>query len=117
MKHIQMHREGAEKWLAALRSGEYVKGRTWLHQNNSYCCIGVLQHCLTGNAEAGRKWPSMEWLGKHGICFLGDNGEVSCDPWIESCSITASTLNDVFELSGDDFRKIADAIESELEFT
>lgn len=32
-----------EKWVAALRSGEYIQGRRYLRNNNDeYCCLGVL---------------------------------------------------------------------------
>ena len=33
-----------EKWLTALRSGEYKQGKYYLkNDNNCYCCLGVLQ--------------------------------------------------------------------------
>jgi len=37
------------KWCAALRSGEYEQGQGLLHdpQDNTFCCLGVLQH-ITG---------------------------------------------------------------------
>lgn len=31
-----------EKWVAALRSGEYKQGRTQLKWGDTYCCLGVL---------------------------------------------------------------------------
>lgn len=33
-----------EKWVAALRSGDYKQGKKVLHNedNNTYCCLGVL---------------------------------------------------------------------------
>lgn len=39
-----MKKEIADKWVAALRSGEYTQGRQFLHnrKENSYCCLGVL---------------------------------------------------------------------------
>lgn len=33
--------EVKEKWLTALRSGSYEKGRNYLCKNNKYCCLGV----------------------------------------------------------------------------
>jgi len=30
------------KWLAALRSGDYVQGNTFLLKDGKYCCLGVL---------------------------------------------------------------------------
>src|SRR3954466_4218538 len=39
--------EVKEKWVAALRSGEYKQGRSYLHSQNPdgedrFCCLGVL---------------------------------------------------------------------------
>jgi hypothetical protein len=32
-----------EKWIAALRSGEYIQGKNFLRTvNNEFCCLGVL---------------------------------------------------------------------------
>lgn len=37
-----MRKEIADKWVAALRSGEYKQGKFALNSNNSFCCLGVL---------------------------------------------------------------------------
>lgn len=37
-----MKKEIADKWVAALRSGEYVQGKDHLSINDAYCCLGVL---------------------------------------------------------------------------
>ena len=37
-----MNQEVKEKWLTALKSGEYTKGRGTLKHNNQFCCLGVL---------------------------------------------------------------------------
>ena len=37
-----MNKEWAEKWAAALRSGEYKQGTGRLRQGDSFCCLGVL---------------------------------------------------------------------------
>ena len=38
-----MKQEGKEKWVAALRSGEYKQGAGCLRsKDNYYCCLGVL---------------------------------------------------------------------------
>lgn len=33
-----------EQWVAALRSGEYEKGKGWLENDGHFCCLGVLSH-------------------------------------------------------------------------
>jgi hypothetical protein len=36
-------KEHKDKWLAALRSGEFKQGKTVLvNENKEYCCLGVL---------------------------------------------------------------------------
>jgi hypothetical protein len=43
-----MDKELKEKWVAALRSGEYQQGRYYLRsEDDRYCCLGVLG-CLIG---------------------------------------------------------------------
>lgn len=37
-----MKQEWKEKWVKALRSGEYEQGREWLKRNGKFCCLGVL---------------------------------------------------------------------------
>lgn len=45
MKHIKMRKEDANKWLKALRSGDYKQGNGHLKTaDNKFCCLGVLQH-------------------------------------------------------------------------
>lgn len=42
-----MKKSVAVKWVKALRSGKYKKGRFQLRRNdNSYCCLGVLCEVL-----------------------------------------------------------------------
>lgn len=53
-----MNQEVKEKWLAALRSGEYKQaGGRLRNANNQFCCLGVLcdlYHKETGLGEWGR---------------------------------------------------------------
>lgn len=37
-----MKKEIADKWVAALRSGEYQQAKEWLKTNDGFCCLGVL---------------------------------------------------------------------------
>lgn len=37
-----MTKELKDKWIAALRSGQYKQGHTYLHKNDEFCCLGVL---------------------------------------------------------------------------
>ncbi len=50
MSNNKLSPELKEKWLEALKSGNYKKGKNILYNdiNNSYCCLGVLCD-VTGN--------------------------------------------------------------------
>ncbi len=37
-----MDKELAMKWVAALRSGKYVQGKSYLKSDGKHCCLGVL---------------------------------------------------------------------------
>lgn len=41
-----MKKEIAEKWIKALRSGEYEQGQGCLSEGGKYCCLGVLCEIL-----------------------------------------------------------------------
>lgn len=49
-----MNEEIKAKWIAALRSGDYVQGRNGLRKEGKYCCLGVL--CDIHFAEVGGSW-------------------------------------------------------------
>lgn len=41
-----------QKWVDALRSGEYKQGQGYLKtEDGGYCCLGVLQMCTQGYVE------------------------------------------------------------------
>jgi hypothetical protein len=43
-----------EKWVKALRSGEYKQGMGTLKREDKYCCLGVL--CDLHAKETGKTW-------------------------------------------------------------
>ena len=49
-----MKQEIKEKWIAALRSGEYRQTKGRLHDANGYCCLGVLTDLCA--REKGAEW-------------------------------------------------------------
>jgi hypothetical protein len=49
-----MNNDVKAKWVAALRSGEYVQGRSRLRTGNTFCCLGVL--CDLHSKATGGKW-------------------------------------------------------------
>ena len=106
-----------QKWVNALRSGDYQQGRNYLRTDNGFCCLGVL--CDLYGKENNVEWkledggrnyefkyhtavlplPVVEWAG-----FGGYN------PYIYSRSLTLGELND----GGSTFNEIADVIEEQL---
>lgn len=131
MKHIRMKREDAKKWLAALRSGEYKQGKQTLRtSDNKFCCLGVLQHCLTGsvetysgpNSDEALSLPTPTWLEKHDIEFTKKDGIVCQWPWLSKLKMGAVSANDGTDplspkhVENKTFEEIADAIEEEIEY-
>jgi hypothetical protein len=117
-----MKPEIKEKWLKALRSGEYKQGQENLHpKDGSFCCLGVLTDIYI--KEIGRDWeedsscyvfngcggllPSevMKWAGLESE-EAWDNTLRMSDEEYNSLSV----MND----SGRTFEEIAEVIEREL---
>lgn len=49
-----MKQEIKEKWVAALRSGEYNQTKGYLRNNEGFCCLGVLTDLCA--KEKGLEW-------------------------------------------------------------
>lgn len=77
---MKMPKAIKRKWLRALRSGTYkqAKHRLYDHQTAGFCCLGVLQHCVSGgmvemeeevegSEDEAFSCPSTEWYDKQGI--------------------------------------------------
>lgn len=59
-----MKQEIANRWVAALRSGEYAQGTQYLSpERNSYCCLGVLTDLYL--RESGLQWGSASSVAYH----------------------------------------------------
>lgn len=108
-------------WVEALRSGEYKQGKSFLRQDNAYCCLGVacdLYQKATGKGEwrpgvtSGTQTFSL--LDSHSDAFLPRVVAV----WLE---ISSNTIVDDgthrrsligFNDSGSSFEEIANIIET-----
>jgi len=119
-----MHKEIAEQWVAALRSGEYQQGRGALHDGDTFCCLGVLCDLFPG-----RQWSRTSKNAKH-LCSAGECSDYSVLPesvrkWAGICDSSPpgtetdslAELNDGEGLSGGQwtFHQIADLIEEKWE--
>ena len=51
------------KWIAALRSGEYKQGRSFLRKEDNFCCLGVALDLL------GVEWKKSPYTLNEGTVF------------------------------------------------
>ena len=112
-----MNQDIKDKWINALRSGEYKQGTGALkNSNDAFCCLGVL--CDIHAKETDTRWVDAEegWLSN----YLGNDGSLpdeviewadleGMDPVI--CFHFISTYNDK---KGYSFDQLADLIEKHL---
>lgn len=116
-----MNESVKKKWVEALRSGEYQKGRDQLKYDNKFCCLGVL--CDLHAKETGGEWTTS--LGENGFTYKGSlvwlpaavlkwadlANRVGSQIMYQDDTISLSALNDHLQLS---FNQIADLIKAQL---
>ena len=116
---MSINAENVEKWVAALRGGEYLQGKSTLRNGDKYCCLGVACDLYRKATWRG------EWTPVNDSCWnFKLDGDLSSgimpkavaawlglgsrDPTLgDSC---ATEMND----GGKSFAQIADAIEQEF---
>lgn len=120
-------REGAQRWLDALRSGDYVQGRNALRRaNNTFCCLGVACDVLfpnrwkldpsevyvftSMNGEVMWGTLSHELIGALALSFAGSRLDGKDHAFTDSWAI--STLTAANDDYGKTFNEIADAVEA-----
>ena len=129
--------ENAEKWVAALRSGDYDQTKSFLRDDKGFCCLGVacdLYRKDTGDGKWKRKWMLLKSKHYYGFSFGSRNAKgeqvsglpVPVSQWLgvgnalgnydplptgNGKMASLSMRND----SGNSFSEIADIIESEPE--
>jgi hypothetical protein len=52
----KMNPEAKKLWIEALRSGEYQQTRSVLHDDNGFCCLGVLCDVAMKNWDIMSEW-------------------------------------------------------------
>lgn len=114
MKFAKMNQKIKKAWVKALRSGEYKQAAGMLRTSlldgkYGYCCLGVLQHTLTGKQpKLGQGMLTDKFAAKCGIPRLRESG--SCDALPTDVCTTLAEKND----SGWSFKRIANWIEKNL---
>ena len=108
-----MNKEIKDKWVKALRSGEYKQGRLYLQRDNLFCCLGVLCKVLdVPNFVSDYR--------SNAITFNFGNEysrvvlPVTFRQNIELPAIEAGNLVNMNDRLGKDFSQIADYIEANL---
>jgi hypothetical protein len=106
-----------QKWVSALRSGDYQQTQGYLHKEDGFCCLGVL--CDLYGKENDVEW-KLENDGTYykfqyhtatlPLSVVEWAGFGSSNPYICSRSLTLGGLND----GGSTFNEIADLIEEHL---
>jgi hypothetical protein len=110
-----------QKWVSALRSGDYQQGRNYLRTDNGFCCLGVL--CDLYGKENNVEWnlavaedgdrDYYEFQDKTGCIPLSVvewAGVEDSNPYVNGGIGTLSGLND----RGSTFEQIAYVIEEHL---
>ena len=130
-----MNKEIKQKWLEALRSGEYKQGKTRLHNttDKTFCCLGVLCEVAIkegvkldtlevdaetyGTDQPYRKYKCISYAGESTVLpdtVIAWAGLPDCNPSINKASPNThdslASIND----RGVDFLAIADLIEANL---
>lgn len=113
-----MNPEIKQKWVDALRSGNYHQGEGSLKDNDKFCCLGVL--CDLYLKENGGEWDLSEKYAGRNIIFgsyalppvlvwtwAGLDNENPC----LNSGYHLTNLNDGLKF---DFNRIANIIEEEL---
>lgn len=112
---MAMLKETRDKWVEALRSGDYEQGRDVLcDEENRYCCLGVLNEVMGNKSRTNR-------MGREYLDAKDEAGDYYCFAmntyWLESQGVSrdmASRLAKMNDL-GMQFVDIAQWIEANVE--
>jgi hypothetical protein len=106
-----------QKWVSALRSGDYQQGQCYLRTNSGFCCLGVLcdlygkEHNVEWNlANNGHNYEFQEFESYLPSSVRKWADLEYCNPPVNDEESTLVRLND----SGSTFEQIADVIEEQL---
>jgi len=110
--------DNAKKWVAALRSGKYPQGKSWLLKDGKYCCLGVACELA---AQTGLTSSPSHPQFKNVVTFDGEDAFLpsSVRKWLGLVEVDGAPKNgpSLVDLNdkGKTFEEIADFIESEPE--
>jgi hypothetical protein len=100
-----------QKWVDALRSGEYQQGQYCLRTDNKFCCLGVL--CDLYGKENNVEWNGdmfQDMVAVLPLSVIEWSGVGDGNPFVNAQTDSLIGLND----KGSTFNEIADVIEKQL---
>jgi len=119
-----MNPEVKQKWLTALRSGEYKQSQQKLKTTEGYCCLGVLCdiHAKEGLGEWVDKGEHFSYRGLQETQTLNGTLPVSVRGWagisyngqLNTNVEDKHSLIALNDFSGYDFNEIAEVIEEQF---
>ena len=121
----KQQKENREKWLVALRSGEYMQGPGRLRQDDKFCCLGVACEISgLGTWDKAGYYRIKPMTGHGGVMVEDQVLPTAVRDWLgfeSSCANFEGGPNNgnsllAFNDRGDSFVSIAATIEDEEEF-
>lgn len=108
--------EHVKKWVAALRSGKYEQTREVLHDNQGFCCLGVICDVLSPNSWGDPDWDNRAYEFRTNEFGCEDDGVIDYPPpgMLEMLGIHDDFGNMLVRLNDEEhynFSQIADVIE------
>lgn len=75
----KLPKEFKKRWIAALESGEYKKGKERLQYRNTFCCLGVACKIQGVEIKTGQQWiePNTKSIPEVIWGFVGEAGELA----------------------------------------
>jgi hypothetical protein len=98
-----MNQQVKEKWITALRSGEYTQAREFLRTDYGYCCLGVLTDLYL--KEVNEQWVP---FGNHTTI------PILVAIWADISQNSEDVLIQMNDTEGRTFNEIADYIQENL---
>lgn len=121
MTNLEKIKENRKKWVAALRSGDYIQGHNYLCRDDNYCCLGVLSEIAGAKKTPA---PSDAFISTNVFLFDKDGFTLS-DRSMKFVGLSTpigryqdkngnwQCLVDDNDINGFTFNELADLIESE----
>lgn len=118
-KKFELEKEFAKRWIAALRSGKYLQGQSYLENSfGHYCCLGVACRMDHPRVDLKDKYfiESSSYFGKRSVT---KNLENSMPTLLRGTDTQNAFVKKVSEMNDDDdasFLDIANWIEQNVKF-